>query len=302
MTDEMIISRLERPAETADVILDTDAFNEVDDQFALAYMLKVLEKLNVKAIYAAPFMNERVESPKEGMEKSFAEIQNILSLCGRKDMKSVTYRGSEAFLSDENTPIVSDAAKDMVKRALAQPNDRPLYIIAIGAITNVASALLLNPFIAEKIVVVWLGGHARSWPDTREFNLFQDVASARVVFSSGVPLVQLPCMGVVSHLSTTGPELKSCLSGKNELCDYLYNIVINEMAGQPPCWSRIIWDISAIAWMLGDQYTSDIIVPGCMPTYEGLYEYSGTKPPMKYVNYVNRDLIFRDLFEKLTLM
>ena len=78
---------------------------------------------------------------------------------------------------------------------MAQPDDQPLYVVAIGAITNVASALLMKPEIAEKIVLVWLGGHAWTWPDTREFNLIQDVAAARVVFGCGVPLVQLSCMG-----------------------------------------------------------------------------------------------------------
>ena len=79
-------------------------------------------------------------------------------------------------------------------------------MISIGAITNIASAILLNPEITGRIVVVWLGGHALGWPDTEEFNMVQDIAAARIVFGCGVPLVQLPCMGVVSEFATTGPE------------------------------------------------------------------------------------------------
>ena len=96
--------------------------------------------------------------------------------------------------------------RDLVARGLGSPDDDPLYVVAIGAITNVASALLTEPALAGKIVVVWLGGHALTWPDTREFNLRQDVPAARVVLDCGVPLVLVPCMGVTSHLQTSVPE------------------------------------------------------------------------------------------------
>ena len=83
---------------------------------------------------------------------------------------------------------------------------RQLYVIAIGAITNVSSALIMNPAIRDRIVLIWLGGHALNWPNNKEFNLYQDVAGARIVFGCCVPLVQLPCMGVVSAFTTSGPE------------------------------------------------------------------------------------------------
>ena len=84
----------------------------------------------------------------------------------------------------------------------------PLYVVAIGAITNVASALLLEPRLAERIVVVWLGGQPLQAPSNREFNLRQDPVAARTVFDSGVPLVHIPCQGVTSHLHTTVAELE----------------------------------------------------------------------------------------------
>ena len=55
-------------------------------------------------------------------------------------------------------------------------------MVSIGAITNIASAILMNPEIVNRMVVVWLGGHALSWPDTEEFNMVQDIAAARIVF------------------------------------------------------------------------------------------------------------------------
>lgn len=78
--DEALIHRLQKPAGPVDVVLDTDTYNEIDDQFALSYMIRNGDKLRVQAIYAAPFHNEKSVSPKDGMEKSFSEILTLLAL------------------------------------------------------------------------------------------------------------------------------------------------------------------------------------------------------------------------------
>ncbi len=131
-------------------------------------------------------------------------------------------------MKNETEPVISDAADDLINRAENYSMDSPLYVIAIGAITNIASALLLKPEIKEKIVVVWLGGNKHDFDHTAEFNMMQDIASARIVFGCGVPLVQLPCSGVVDDFKTTGPELDFWLKGKNKLCDYLLSNTIDE--------------------------------------------------------------------------
>ena len=163
MTIEQRLKNLSVPKGKIDVALDTDTYNEIDDQFALAYLLSSKEKLNTKAIYAAPFFNARSNGPEEGMEKSYAEIKNILSLM--KENVEV-FKGSKSYLADENTPVESDAADDLIKRAKSYSAEKPLYVVAIGAITNIASALIKAPEIAENIVIVWLGGHARHFHDT----------------------------------------------------------------------------------------------------------------------------------------
>lgn len=296
------LERLRRPQGISDVVLDTDAYNEVDDQFAITYMLRSADSLNVKAICAAPFVNARASSAAEGMEKSYQEILKLLALCGESARAGNVYRGSEAFLPNERDAVDSPAAHAIVRLAEAQPEEKPLYVLAIGALTNVASALLLAPHIAKKIVLVWLGGHSRQWPDTREFNLMGDIAAARVAFESGAPIVQLPCNGVVTHLATTGAELRQFLAGKNALCDYLVGIVTHEeevLRGRK-VWSRVIWDVSAVAWMLSDAFTRDVFVPSPVITYDGLYACSDARPPIRYVYHLSRDKIFEDLFRKLS--
>ena len=223
-----LLKRLEKPKGIIDVVIDTDTYNEIDDQFALAYLIKSEEKLRLKAIYATPFFNHRSNNPEDGMERSFKEIHKILTLMEREEFKSVTYKGSKNYLTDESKPVDSPAARDLVERAMMQDETKPLYVVAIGALTNVASAILMRPEIIKKIVVVWLGGNALEWPNNLEFNACQDVSAARVVFECGVPMVQLPCMGVVSAFATTKPELEYWLKGKNQLSDYLVENKIQE--------------------------------------------------------------------------
>ena len=145
MNQTTYLQNLIPPVGSVDVVLDTDAYNEIDDQYAISYLLTYGEKLDIKGICAAPFLNHKVQSAAEGMEKSFREIHKILKLAGREDLIPLVYRGSERFHSSEEEPVISDSSKFMAELANRYTPERPLYIIALGAITNVSSALLMNP-------------------------------------------------------------------------------------------------------------------------------------------------------------
>lgn len=296
-----IMKRLERPKGRIDVVIDTDTYNEIDDQYALAYLIKSEEKLNLLAIYAAPFFNSKSLSPEDGMEKSYNEIMKILGLLEKDEYKELTYKGSKQFLVSETKPIDSPAARDLVERAMSRDDDNPLYVVAIGAITNIASAILLEPKIKDKIVLVWLGGNAHDWHDNKEFNLSQDIAGARIVFGCGVPLVQLPCMGVVTHFLTTGPELEYWLKGKNKLCDYLVETTVKEAAecNGGEYWSRVIWDVTAVAWLLDEGFLLERFEHSPIPEYDDHYGFDKTRHFIKYVYGINRDKLLEDLFKKL---
>ncbi|MCI8292837.1 MAG: nucleoside hydrolase [Hespellia sp.] len=296
-----LISRLEKPTGKVDVVIDTDTYNEIDDQFALAYLIKSDDKLNLKAIYAAPFSNHKSSGPADGMEKSYQEIMNVLTLMEREDLKEIVFRGSESYMPSETEPVLSDAAKDLANRAMQYTQEQPLYVIAIGAITNVSSAILLEPEIKNRIVLIWLGGHALHWPHTREFNMYQDVAGARIVFGCGVPLVQLPCKGVVSAFTTSGPELEYHLRGKNKLCDYLIDVTTREAmkAYGGSTWTRPIWDVTAVAWLLEGDFMEDCLIHSPIPEYDDRYALDNTRHFIRYVYYIKRDNLFADLFRKL---
>ena len=135
MNNEQFLKNLDVPKGRVDVILDTDTFNELDDQFAVAYLIRSTEKLNVKALFAAPFSNPDYKTPKEGMERSYEEIYKILDLL---DETKPVYKGSDAYLPDEKTYADSPAARHLVECAKDYSPENPLYVVAIGAITNIA--------------------------------------------------------------------------------------------------------------------------------------------------------------------
>ena len=304
MNTEQYLKNLETPRGKIDVILDTDAYNEIDDQFALAYLLCLGERIRTVGICAAPFLNPKSTSAEDGMEKSYNEILKILELTGREDLKSHVYRGSTRFMESETQPVKSDAASYMAAEAEKYSPENPLYIVALGAITNVASAILENrQAMCENTVVVWLGGHAKDFRNTKEFNMKQDYAAARIVFGCGAPVVQLPCMGVVSEFRTTRYELEHWLLGKNAISDYLTTNTIREAesyaAGK--AWSRCIWDVTAVAWLddTAGRYFSSHLMPAPIPQYDGYYSFDPARHLIRYVERVNRDALFTDLFQKL---
>ena len=344
LTDRERIGRLTPKGGRVKMVLDTDTYNEVDDQFALSYALMSPYRLDVQAVYAAPFSgtffarylakkDENVMVPpeddlEEGMELSYQEILKIFRLL-EMDPEGKTFRGSKTYMTQKGVPVDSDAARDLVKKANAA--DDVLYVAAIGEITNVASAILMDPEIIKKIVVVWLGGHPTYWPNCMEFNMAQDVIASQTILDCGVPLVIVPCMTVASHLSTTEAELTAYLKGKSRIGTYLSDLVIRQLSQEaaenmfslfrqtslegvddydasaeagihPGIWapSRIIWDISTIGYMINPQWCPSTLVPAPVLTDDITWERGENRHLIRMCNFVYRDGIFGDMFDKLS--
>lgn len=278
------------------VILDTDTYNEIDDQFALAMTLLSPERIDLVCVTAAPFHNSLSESFGDGMEKSYREI----GICSEKVKLShgtkipAYYRGSTERMPDPKTPVESEAAHAIARHVMEY--DGITYIAAIGAITNVASAILLHPEIKDKIALLWLGGEAR-WFTAREFNLIGDVNAANAVFASGVPMMLFPCHGVVSHLIMTIHELEHFLRGNSPLGDYLCDNVARCEPKNALSWSRVIWDIAVICGILDPgSLRSVVTVPRPYVNEDLSYAWDVNPGEIEHV-----DMIFRDRMISLML-
>jgi hypothetical protein len=278
------------------MVLDTDTYNEIDDQFALVYSL-ISPELDVRAVYAAPFKNSRSNGPGDGMEKSYKEILRILDKLNRSP-DGFAFRGSTNYLTDTRNPEKSPAAMDLVEKAKKSSPEDPLYVAAVGAITNVSNAILIEPAIINNIVVVWLGGNGHHWPHQREFNFRQDLNASRVIFDSGVPFVQLPCTPIVTHFTTTVPEMERYVGGRGQIGDYLLQI-FKEYRKDHFGWSKVLWDMTAVAWILNDDWLPSDLVHSPIVTDNYTFSFDNSRHLIRSVNFVHRDPIFRDFFTKL---
>ena len=122
-----------------------------------------------------------------------------------------------------------------------------------------------------------------------------------MVFGCGVPLVQLPCMGVVSAFTTTGPELEHWLRGKNPLCDYLVDHTVRTAQEEQKIatWSRAIWDVTAVGWLLDGDFMLDRLERSPIPQYDHHYSFDPNRHVIRYVYHIHRDKLFAALFEAL---
>ena len=118
LSTERRAALLEPPSAHVHMILDTDTYNEIDDQFALVYALLSPERLTVEAVYAAPFQNSRSSGPEDGMLKSYDEILRVLERVGRS-ADGFVFHGSRSWLSGDD-PVPSPAVDDLIARAWAE--------------------------------------------------------------------------------------------------------------------------------------------------------------------------------------
>ncbi len=276
------------------IILDTDTYNEYDDQFALSYLIKSKDLFNIEAITVAPYSHtKRDVKVRDGQELSYNEILKICNWLNF-DTNNKVFKGSMDYIQngyDEK----NDAVNKIIEIAL---KNNKTYILGIGAITNIALAIKKEPKIVNKIEIIWLGGNELGYEDNLEYNFRQDVEAVKIVFESKVKLTILPCRNIVSKLRIDINTLKKYLENKSELCNYLIERFYNDgYHGVEK--SRVIWDISVIAYMINKDWfeTKQISCP--IIQEDTSYEVTNNRHNITFVTKLDRNKIYEDLFNKL---
>lgn len=280
------------------IVLDTDTFNEVDDQFALAYAALSPAHIKLEAVYAAPFHNARSSSPGEGMEKSYDEIFNILNLLPARTAKPEVFRGSTRWIESDRKPVESPAAIDLVARAMNSREDDPLIVVGIAAPTNISSALLMEPRIADRVRIIWLGGHPLYWPNACEFNLHQNLIASQILLEKSRHLFLVPCINVAQHLLITEPDLRENLPGDGGLGDFLRQR-FDLYTKQKNLCSKPLWDIAPIASLINPDWLPREHISRPILTDEKTWQPTTGKDTIEVATEIRRDPIFADVFAKL---
>ena len=301
---EKIVADLRSPTKK-NFILDTDTYNEIDDQFAIAYGMYA-DNINFLALTAAPFANHRASSPAEGMEKSYHEMVKVRDMVDPDGKMNIPcYRGSDDYMPNPHTPVHSEAAENIIR--IIKETDGIVYVAAIGCYTNVASALLIDPSIKDKMVVLLVGSNCFGYHTCNEFNLEQNRSAGRAIFESGVPVVVLPAMGGAGTeriLTTTAEVFYYLKDQAGEIGNYLCEIFSDEEGfpvredGFCNSMHRIIWDLAAVAAIkIPDRVGEINIVPAHTITPDGdRWLPLDNGKSMIYVDQFRRSAIMSDFF------
>ncbi|MCE5272591.1 nucleoside hydrolase [bacterium] len=196
------------------LIIDTDAALERDDQHAIAYALLFPEKFEILGLTA-------VHSGENTLEGNFREVHTVLGLAGVRGIPVL--RGAEHPLPSARAAVESPAARFIVDASKLK-GEGPLVILGLGAATNLASALLIDPSLKERAEFVWLGG--ADWPEGEggEHNSLLDLEAQRVLMASGARLSLIPPGN--NHMATTRWVQGERLRGLNPLADYLNLLLV----------------------------------------------------------------------------
>ena len=281
-------------AKKSRVILNTDAKNEADDQYAIVDAI-LTPSFDLHGIISAHFGSRKSAT---SQRDSHEEILRLLDLMGIKGQILVP-AGAPRALPDEVTPVPSEGSGLIIAEAL-KDDPRPLHVAFLGPLTDMASALLEEPAIAERnVVVVWIGG--ADWPvGGPEFNLSNDIKAANVVFRSKVQLWQIPST-VYKRMAVSYAELATRVYDQGAIGKYLVEQLIewNTQNVAGPIEHRSLGDSPAVGV---------IMYPDCgvwewrpAPEFnaEMNYVHTGVNRPIRVYESVDQRFIHEDFFAKL---
>lgn len=236
------------------VILDADTGNEVDDLFALARAL-IEPSWDILALNATQWQTSHWAEP-QSMENSH-RVNAVLA--GYVDRPIKLRKGGIARMFDWGDKAQhSAAAYEIIKQAKQMPEGQKLTVIALGALTNVASAIYIDPTIEPLIKVYWLGTNYdfdKGILNSTDFNSVMDVQALDVMFQSDVEMHVMP-HSVALAMEFTYEETKERLYEKHELGTLLVNRWYEHMDGLRD--ARWIWDLALISAMLHPEWTESV--------------------------------------------
>lgn len=285
------------------VIVDTDAKNEADDQFAIIHHL-LSPSFDVRGIIAAHF-EQKNRYAGDSMERSFQEIEKILALAEIDDVPAL--RGCAMPLKDLKDAPSSEGVDFLIQEAHKE-DSRPLFVAVQGAMTNVAAALNKAPDIAGKLTVLWNGGGP--YPAGRpEFNVMQDPDAVRVLLDSKAAVWQIP-QNVYAAMEVTLSEIAWKIAPCGKIGSYLLEQLVQQNLSEfnPHFLLR-----TGENWTLGDNTTISVLLenrfrnhwyeaPAPILQDDLTYQENSQGKPIRIYTEVDVRMTLEDFFSKMNLV
>lgn len=290
---------LPTPAKRRRVIVNTDAKNEADDQYAIVHAL-LTPMFDLRGIIPAHFGERRTD---RSLEESAEEVDLLLRLMDLQGTVAVA-NGAARALPDGRTPIDSPGARLIIEEALRE-DAGPLFVAFLGPLTDMASALLLEPAIAERdVTVVWIGGAPYGGKLPRggnaEFNLSNDIPAANVVVGSGIDVWQIP-QSTYRMISVGYAELEEKVRPHGRIGAYLVDQLLehNTEHHPEPIESRPLGDTPAIGLMISPVSAEWREQEPVRFTQRGGYEAARTGSRIRVAEAIDARFMLEDFFAKL---
>ena len=288
--DQRILPAVPEKDKKIRVIIDTDAKNEIDDQWAITLALLSPERFEIEGFIAANYNNSNGDGA-VSIENSYNEIKTILAKMGLED-KYPVYRGSHP-MRYKYEPSESEGVDFIIETALTSTPEDPVWVVALGSATNLASAYLKEPGIINHVVFFW---HGRTrWPEKCwNFNVFGDRHAAITLFEAPIPLI---LFDTGTHLYCSMEESGKMVKPYGEIGEYLHEYRYTNEYFQRE--DKGFFDLGDIAALVDPDIAMWQIAacPGVGPDLS--YNFNGTKGKILRCYYIDRDATFNMLYDKL---
>jgi len=265
-----------------DVIFDTDANNEVDDQHALAYLLFNGDYFNVEGVTVNATSDPDGFDIPSHVEDHYDEARRVMQLGGELYGKIPLLTGAQDSFEEIREFVHEDefdghaAVNFIIEQAMKERDDK-LVLLPVGKLTNIALALKKEPAITQNVRIVWLGSN---YPETGEHNKVWDKDSMNYILDIDVPFefvtvrygdpsgtdaVKVTQAQILHRMPGLGPEISEPVTGRHggeftNWGDYSANLFeMYSMYGDPP--SRALFDMAAVAILKNPDWAERRVIP-----------------------------------------
>jgi purine nucleosidase len=286
--EERLVPRLPDPGERIRLLIDTDAACEIDDLYAIALAVTSPDRFDIEGFVAAHYGDA---GGPEGIRRSHELIETVLEKAGLAGRFPVM-DGAPPFQYSAVAPE-SEGVDFIIKRALADDSGGPLWIVSIGACTDVAAAWLKRPEIAHRIRVLW---HGRTrWPvQAWNFNAYNDLKAVRILFRSRLPLV---LFDTGTYLRSTMEESRHKLEPSGPLGRFLHEYRYREAWYQQP--DKGFYDLGDIAILVDPSLGYSEVVDAPNVDWDMRYLPTRDNGRIRRVYQIDRDRTFALFHQRL---
>jgi purine nucleosidase len=283
-------------------VLTTDCGVEIDDQWALTHLL-VSEEVDLRAVITTHASSIGFSSATSAQQA--AELVARLSP-SRVSSHPPVVAGSDVPLRDA-TPSPENAGVELLLRlSRGFTSSRRLVVFVIGAATDVASALLKDPSMENRVTIIAMGFD--DWPSGGDvFNVKNDPLAWRIILDSDLPVVVGSSAVAKRGLRLTRTEAAGLMRSHGRLGEYLYTLFDRWVTQQaalvaqmvaPETW--VVWDEVVVAYALGMAQGREVPRPRLQPTLA--FVHPETPRRITWLTQVDTERVWDDFTRKIDLV